>query len=119
MSTLEALGPTSSVVRLGLSRQSRLLFSLATVSGLLSNSPYLPDPLFAALDEALDCPQARHLSRADRLALALWWLIESVADEFEMSTERAADEVVVLCEVAKEMFRHDWPQTLPQGHFTN
>ena len=44
-----------------------------------------------------------HLSRADRLALALWWLIESVADEFEMPPEQAADEVVMLCGLAKEM----------------
>lgn len=61
------------------------------------------DPLLAALDDALDCPQARHLSRGDRLALALWWLIESVADEFEMPPEQAADEVALLCGLAKEM----------------
>jgi hypothetical protein len=56
----------------------------------------LANPLLAALDEALECPQVAHLARADRLALALalWWLIESVADEFEMPPERAADEVV-------------------------
>jgi hypothetical protein len=61
------------------------------------------DPLLAALDDALECPQARHLSRADRLALALWWLIECVADEFEMPPERAADEVAMLCGLAREM----------------
>ena len=61
------------------------------------------DPLLAALDEALECPQVAHLPRADRLALALWWLIESVADEFEMPFERAADEVAMLCGLAKEM----------------
>ena len=44
-----------------------------------------------------------HIPRIDRLALALWWLIESVADEFEMPPERAADEVAMLCELAKEM----------------
>lgn len=43
------------------------------------------------------------MSRADRLALALWWLIESAADEFEMPPERAADEVAMLCELAREM----------------
>ena len=63
----------------------------------------LADPLLAALDDALDCPQARHLSRADRLALAVWWLIESVGDEFEMPPEQAADEVAMLCGLAKEM----------------
>ena len=61
------------------------------------------DPLLAALDEALECPQAAHLSRSDRLALALWWLIESVADEFGMPPERAADEVAKLCGLVKEM----------------
>ena len=61
------------------------------------------DPLLAVLDEALECPQVAHLSRADRLALALWWLIESVADEFGMPTEQAADEVAMLCGLAKEM----------------
>ena len=40
---------------------------------------------------------------SDRLALALWWLIESVADELEMPPERAADEVAMLCGLAKEM----------------
>jgi hypothetical protein len=59
--------------------------------------------LLAALDEALDCTQPRHLSRADRLDLALWGLIESVAEEFEMPLERAAEELVMLCEMAKEM----------------
>jgi hypothetical protein len=54
-------------------------------------------------DEALECPQVAHLSRADRLALALWWLIENVADEFEMPPERVADEVVVLCGLAREL----------------
>ena len=63
----------------------------------------LAAPLLAALDHALDCPKARHLSRADRLALALWWLVESAADEFEMSPERAADEVAMLCGLAREM----------------
>jgi hypothetical protein len=63
----------------------------------------LADPFLAALDEALGCPQALHLSRADRLALALWWLIESVADELEMTPERAADEVAMLCGLAREM----------------
>jgi hypothetical protein len=63
----------------------------------------LADALLAALDDALDCPQARHLSRADPLALALWWLIESVADELEIPPERAADEVAMLCELAREM----------------
>ena len=38
-----------------------------------------------------------------RLALALWWLIESVADELEMPPEQAADEVAMLCGLAKEM----------------
>ena len=63
----------------------------------------LADPLFAALDDALECPQLGHLSRGDRLALALWWLIESVADEFEMPPEQAADEVAMLCGLAKEV----------------
>ena len=63
----------------------------------------LADPLLAALDDALECPQVAHLSRADRLALTLWWLIESVADEFEMLPEQAADEVAMLCGLAKEM----------------
>ena len=65
----------------------------------------LADPLLTALDDALECPQVAHLSRADRLALALWWLIESVADEFEMSPEHAANEVAMLCGLAKEMMR--------------
>ena len=63
----------------------------------------LADPLLAALNEALECPQVAHLSRSDRLALALWWLVESVADEFGMPPERAADEVVMLCGLAREM----------------
>ena len=63
----------------------------------------LADPLLAALDAALECPQVAHLSRSDRLALALWWLIESVADEFEIPPERAAEEVAMLCKLAREM----------------
>jgi hypothetical protein len=66
----------------------------------------LADPFLAALDNALECPHTAHLSRADRLALALWWLIERVADEFEMPTGRAADEVAMLCELAKANYRH-------------
>jgi hypothetical protein len=41
--------------------------------------------------------------RADRLALALWWLIESVAREFDMPPEHAANEVAMLCGLAKDM----------------
>ena len=63
----------------------------------------LPDPLLAALDDALECPQVAHLSRGDRLALALWWLIESVADELQIMPERAADEAAMLCGLAREM----------------
>ena len=65
--------------------------------------PMLADPFLAALDEALECPQVAHLSRGDRLALALWLLIESVADEFQMPVEQAADELAMLCGLAKEM----------------
>jgi hypothetical protein len=63
----------------------------------------LQDPLLTALDDALECPQVAHLSRADRLALALWWLIGSVADEFQIQPEQAADEVAMLCGLAGEM----------------
>ena len=63
----------------------------------------LADPLLAALDDALECPQVAHLPRSDRLALALWWLIERVADELQMPPEQAADEVAMLCRLAKEM----------------
>jgi hypothetical protein len=65
------------------------------------------DPLLAALDDALDCPQARHLYPANRLALTLWWLIESVEDEFEIPPERATDQVAMLCELAREMMQLD------------
>jgi hypothetical protein len=61
----------------------------------------LANPLLAALDDALECPQVAHLSRGDRLALALWWLIESVADEFKMPPEQAADEMAMLCGLAR------------------
>jgi hypothetical protein len=61
------------------------------------------DPLLAALDDALECPQVAHLSRGDRLARTLWWLIERTADEFGMPPEQAADEVAMLCGLAKEM----------------
>ena len=63
----------------------------------------LADPLLDALDDALECPQVAHLSRSDHLALALWWLIERVADELQMPPEQAADEVAMLCRLAKEM----------------
>ena len=63
----------------------------------------LAEPLFAALDDALECPHVAQISRGDRLALALWWLIDSVANEFEMPTEHAADEVAALCRLAKGM----------------
>ena len=69
----------------------------------------LADPFLAALDKALECPQVAHLTRGDRLALALWWLIESIADEFEMPPEQAADEVAMLCELAKEMMTSKKP----------
>ena len=62
----------------------------------------LANPLLAALDAALECPQVAHLSHGDRLALALSWLIESVADEFEVPPEQAADEVAMLCGLAVE-----------------
>lgn len=31
------------------------------------------------------------------------WLIKSVPEEFEMPPEQAADEVAILCDLAKEM----------------
>lgn len=45
------------------------------------------------------------IAQTDRLALALWWLIESVADEFQMPPAQAADEVAMLCGLVKEMKR--------------
>ena len=75
----------------------------------------LADPLIAALDEALECPHVAHLSRADRLALALWWLIESVGDEFQMPPEQAADEVAMLCGLAKEMMPTLGRSSAPRG----
>ena len=65
----------------------------------------LAAPLVAALDEALETPLPGDPTRSDRLALALFWLIDSVADEFGMPVERAADEVAMLCGLAKEMAR--------------
>jgi hypothetical protein len=62
----------------------------------------LAEPLLAALDDALDCPELVHLRRGDRLALTLWWLLEKIAAEFGIPLEQAADEVVMLCRVAKE-----------------
>lgn len=81
------------------------IFALVSPTSSNHTGPMPTDPLLAALDDALDCPQARLLSRADRLALTLWWLIESVADEFEMPPELAADEVAMLCGLAREMAR--------------
>jgi hypothetical protein len=62
----------------------------------------LAHPIFKALDDALECPQLQHMARSDRLALALAWLIERVVDEFQMPYEQAADEVAMLCRLAKE-----------------
>jgi hypothetical protein len=78
---------------------------IALVKGPPSSNPILTlaDPLLAALDDALDCPQLGHLARGDRLALALWWRIERTADEFGMPPKQAADEVAMLCGLAKEM----------------
>ena len=64
----------------------------------------LAEPRLAGRDDALDCPQVADLPRADRLALALWWLIESVAGGFEMSPDQAADEVAKEMMEDKEMF---------------
>ena len=68
----------------------------------------LADPLLTALDDALECPHVAHLSRGDRLALALWWLIERVADEFEMPPEQAADEVTKLLLLGRELTVYGW-----------
>jgi len=48
-------------------------------------------------------PCSLYLSTIFLQWLALWWLIESAADEFEMPPEQAADEVALMCGLAKEM----------------
>jgi len=53
------------------------------------------------------------------LALALWWLIECVAAEFEMPPERAADEVAMLCGLAREMMSHELGYPSSAAHVTH
>ena len=79
----------------------------------------LAAPLIAALEEALEKPLPGDPTRSDRLALAVWWLIESVADEIGMPFEEAANEVAMLCGLAKEMRGHDPPQSPSEWHFTS
>ena len=64
----------------------------------------LADPLLAALDDALECPLPGDPVRADRLALALWWLVDRLRQDLQISPPEAAAQVAMLCGLAKEMF---------------
>jgi hypothetical protein len=71
------------------------------------------DPLLTALDDALKCSRVTRLSWRDRLDIELWWLIERGADELEMPPTEAADQLAMLCELAKG---HEGESSAPIAH---
>lgn len=60
------------------------------------------DAFCKALDDAIDCPEALHLPRSDRLALAVWWLVNRVGGELRVPASIAAAHVAIASCVAAE-----------------
>jgi hypothetical protein len=63
------------------------------------------DDLLAALDCAVDSALEDQTSRAERLVLAVWWLVDRFRHEMQIPAEEAAEQVGLMARIAVEESR--------------
>ena len=62
----------------------------------------LADELLNRLDHALDSALTDECDRPERLALAVWWLVDRLGDELGLEPEEAAGQVQMMAVLAAE-----------------
>ena len=65
----------------------------------------IADKLLSRLDAALDAELSGELGRPERLALAVWWMVDRLRGEFDCSESEAADQVRMMASLAAEQMR--------------
>ncbi|MCC5870468.1 MAG: hypothetical protein JJU27_18365 [Gammaproteobacteria bacterium] len=60
------------------------------------------DPLLADLDHALNNPVVGDLSEPERLALAVYWLVDRLGDTLDLTPKQAADRIGSMATLAAE-----------------
>ena len=62
----------------------------------------LADDLLIHLDQALESALTAECDRSERLALAVWWLVDRLGDELGLEPEEAAGQVQMMAVLAAE-----------------
>ena len=62
----------------------------------------LADELLDCLDQALDSALTDECDRSERLALAVWWLVDRLGDELGLEPMEAAGQVQMMAALAAE-----------------
>ena len=62
----------------------------------------LADELLNRLDQALDSALTGECDRSERLALAVWWLVDRLGDELGLEPMEAAGQVQMMAALAAE-----------------
>ena len=62
----------------------------------------LAHDLLSNLDEALDTALTDECDRAERLALAVWWLVDRLGNELHLEPPDAAQQVQMMAALAAE-----------------
>ena len=62
----------------------------------------LADKLLLRLDQALDSALTEECDRYERLALAVWWLVDRLAEELDLGPAEAAGQVQMMAVLAAE-----------------
>jgi hypothetical protein len=68
----------------------------------------LADGLLDRLDQARDSALTDECDRSERLALAVWWLVDRLSQELDLDPSEAAGQVQIMAALAAE-------QMLDQG----
>ena len=65
----------------------------------------LADSLLNSLDQALDSALTEDCDRAERLVLAVWWLVDRLGEEFQLAPDEAAAQMQIMAALAAELMQ--------------
>ena len=70
----------------------------------------LADELLNRLDQALDSALTDECERSERLALAVWWLVDRLGEELGVDPPEAAGQVQMMAALAAEQMACRGPE---------
>ena len=69
----------------------------------------LANDLLIHLDQALDSALTEECDRAERLVLAVWWLVDRLCEELDLDPAEAAVQVQMMAALAAEQMGRRGP----------